>query len=84
MTEKTSLYEAIGGKPAVERLTARFYALMDTLPEAKATRDIHPADLADSEEKPAEEPADEKPEGGGESDAEFWVAARQKGERRPS
>ena len=51
MTEKTSLYEAIGGKPAVERLTARFYALMDTLPEAKATRDIHPADLADSEEK---------------------------------
>ncbi|MFP1633052.1 group II truncated hemoglobin [Zhengella sp. ZM62] len=51
MTEKTSLYEAIGGKPAVERLTARFYALMDTLPEAKATRDIHPADLAESEEK---------------------------------
>lgn len=51
MTDRISLYEAIGGQPVVERLTARFYALMDTLPEARAARDIHPADLAESEEK---------------------------------
>ncbi len=46
-----SLYERIGGTPTIEALTARFYELMDTLPEAKATRAIHPANLADSREK---------------------------------
>lgn len=46
-----SLYERIGGTPTIEALTARFYALMDTLPEAKATRAIHPANLEESREK---------------------------------
>lgn len=46
-----SLYERIGGTPTIEALTARFYELMDTLPEAKATRAIHPENLAESREK---------------------------------
>lgn len=46
-----SLYERIGGASGVEALTARFYQLMDTLPEARATRAIHPADLSGSREK---------------------------------
>lgn len=45
------LYDAIGGEAAVRRLVTRFYALMDTLPEAKACRDIHPASLDGSAEK---------------------------------
>lgn len=47
----TTLYEAVGGEAGVRALTQRFYALMDTLPEAAACRAIHPADLSDSEEK---------------------------------
>lgn len=47
----TTLYDAIGGDAAVRALTSRFYALMDTLPEAAACRAIHPTNLADSEEK---------------------------------
>lgn len=46
-----SLYEAIGGEATVRRLVRRFYELMDTLPEAKACRDVHPPSLAGSEEK---------------------------------
>ncbi|MDO9414960.1 group II truncated hemoglobin [Pararhizobium sp.] len=42
---------AIGGDPAVRQLTHRFYALMDTLPEAARCRAVHPADLSGSEEK---------------------------------
>jgi hemoglobin len=52
MTEETiTLYEAIGGDATVRRLTHRFYELMDTLPEAKNCRAIHPPDLAGSEAK---------------------------------
>ncbi len=46
-----TLYEAIGGDPAVRALTRRFYALMDSLPEAARCRAIHPPDLSGSEEK---------------------------------
>ncbi len=46
-----TLYEAVGGEAGVRALTRRFYALMDTLPEAAACRAIHPADLSGSEEK---------------------------------
>lgn len=46
-----SLYDRIGGAAGVEALTGRFYDLMDTLPAAKATRAIHPADLSGSREK---------------------------------
>lgn len=51
MTETTPLYSAIGGEATVRRLVRRFYELMNTLPEAKACRDIHPPSLAGSEEK---------------------------------
>jgi len=48
---QTTLYALIGGEAGVKRLTRRFYQLMDELPQAKACRDIHPKDLAGSEEK---------------------------------
>lgn len=46
-----SLYERIGGEEGVRRLTRRFYALMDTVPEAAACRAIHPPSLEGSEQK---------------------------------
>jgi hemoglobin len=49
--ETITLYEAIGGDATIRALTRRFYQLMDTLPEAKNCRAIHPADLSGSEEK---------------------------------
>lgn len=56
MADETSghqitLYEAIGGEPTVRRLVDRFYELMDTLPEAKACRDVHPPSLEGSAAK---------------------------------
>jgi hemoglobin len=52
MAEDTiTLYEAIGGDATIRRLVRRFYELMDTLPEAKACRDVHPPSLARAEEK---------------------------------
>ena len=51
MTDKVTIYEAIGGMGAIEALTARFYDLMDTLPEAGAVRAIHPQDLVESRDK---------------------------------
>ena len=47
----TTPYAAIGGEDSVRRLVARFYQLMDTLPEAKAARAIHPPSLEGSEQK---------------------------------
>ena len=49
--ETVTLYEAIGGDAGVRRLMARFYELMDTLPEAANCRAIHPPSLTGSEEK---------------------------------
>jgi hemoglobin len=49
--EERSLYDAIGGEAAVGRLVGRFYDLMDSLPEAKACRAIHPPSLAGSRQK---------------------------------
>ena len=52
MTEKlTTLYQAIGGDPVVRALTHRFYELMDSLPEARNVRAVHPPSLMGSEEK---------------------------------
>ena len=52
MTDGTiTLYEAIGGDAAVKALVKRFYDLMDTLPEARNCRAIHPENLQDSEAK---------------------------------
>ena len=45
------LYDRIGGEEGVRRLTRRFYALMDSEPEAAACRAIHPPSLAGSEQK---------------------------------
>lgn len=46
-----SLYDAVGGEAGVRSLVSTFYRYMDTLPEAKACRDIHPPSLAGSEQK---------------------------------
>ena len=51
MTDKVTIYEAIGGMGAIEALTSRFYELMDTLPEAAAVRAIHPQELNESRDK---------------------------------
>lgn len=40
-----TIYEAIGGEATIRRLVARFYELMDSLPEAKACRAVHPPSL---------------------------------------
>lgn len=50
MSDQTP-YSAFGGEPAVRALCARFYALMDSLPEAAATRAVHPPSLAVAETK---------------------------------
>lgn len=44
-------YQRLGGEAAVRRLADRFYALMDQLPEARAIRAMHPADLGPAREK---------------------------------
>lgn len=46
-----SPYERLGGEAGLRRLTRRFYALMDELPEAAACRAVHPPSLEGSEEK---------------------------------
>lgn len=46
-----TFYERLGGAIGVRRLVDRFYDLMDTLPETKALRDLHPASLTESREK---------------------------------
>lgn len=49
--ETITLYEAIGGDATVRALAKRFYELMDTLPEARNCRAIHPPSLESSEAK---------------------------------
>lgn len=49
--ETITLYEAIGGEETIRKLVARFYDLMDTLPEAKNCRAIHPPSLDGSRDK---------------------------------
>lgn len=52
MTEEAiTLYQAIGGEQTVRALSHRFYELIDTLPEAKHVRAVHPPSLEGSEEK---------------------------------
>lgn len=41
----TSPFQSIGGQAVVDRLVDLFYDRMDTLPEARAIRAMHPADL---------------------------------------
>jgi hemoglobin len=44
-------YEMLGGETGVRALVDRFYALMDTLPEAWEIRKLHPEDLCGSADK---------------------------------
>jgi hemoglobin len=38
-------FERIGGQPTIDRIIDVFYDNMDTLPEAKVIRELHPKDL---------------------------------------
>lgn len=40
----------LGGEAALHRLTRRFFELMDELPEAWSIRQMHPENLADSQQ----------------------------------
>lgn len=40
-----SVYELLGGEPALDRLVRRFYQLMDELPEASGIRAMHGTSL---------------------------------------
>ena len=51
MNEEQSIYEYLGGDPIIKSICARFYEVMDQLPQAKEIRDMHPEDLSSSEEK---------------------------------
>ena len=41
-----SIYERIGGAETIDRLVETFYQRMDSLPEARGIRALHPADLS--------------------------------------
>lgn len=45
------LFDQLGGEAGIRRLVDRFYDHMDSRPEAKPIRDLHPKDLAGSREK---------------------------------
>ncbi len=51
MSKEITAYEALGGEEVLRQLTKKFYEIMDTMPEAKGIRDMHPANLRGSEEK---------------------------------
>jgi hemoglobin len=44
-------YEQIGGEKVIRALVNRFYEIMDTMPEAKGVRNMHPQNLNSSAEK---------------------------------
>lgn len=48
---QATAYELLGGDTGVRALVERFYDLMDSLPEARGIRELHPADLSESREK---------------------------------
>lgn len=50
MEEKTT-YEIIGGEATVARLCDLFYQLMDSVPQFKELRAMHPEDLQNSRDK---------------------------------
>jgi hemoglobin len=39
-------FEQVGGQPAVDRIIDSFYDRMETLPEARVIRELHPEDLS--------------------------------------
>ncbi|MFM8331180.1 MAG: group II truncated hemoglobin [Candidatus Methylumidiphilus sp.] len=46
-----SPYQRLGGEEALRGLVARFYGLMNTLPEARGIRKMHAADLGGAADK---------------------------------
>ena len=46
-----SPYEHLGGEKTVRKLVDRFYDLMDTMPQARKIRELHPDDLTGSRDK---------------------------------
>jgi hemoglobin len=44
-------YERIGGDDGIQELVTLFYDYMETLPESKLIRDLHPKDMKSSREK---------------------------------
>ena len=51
MSDERSYYDQVGGHAAVVRLVDRFYAAMDTLPEAATIRALHDDDLTADKHK---------------------------------
>lgn len=51
MSDQKTPYELLGGEDNLRKLTKRFYEIMDTIPEAKGIRDMHPENLSGSDEK---------------------------------
>jgi hemoglobin len=51
MDTQQTPYEQLGGEPVIRQLVARFYELMDTMPEAYGIRQLHPKSLSGSEDK---------------------------------
>ena len=51
MNPDRSLYQQLGGEPAVRNLVDRFYDLMDTTEGASIIRSMHPQDLTESRTK---------------------------------
>jgi hemoglobin len=49
--EEKTPYELLGGDDGVRKLTADFYRLMDTLPEAAPIRAMHKGDLFEMNDK---------------------------------
>ena len=49
--EQKTLFELLGGEPAVRALVDRFYDVMDAMPEVAPLRALHPPDLASSRDK---------------------------------
>ncbi len=48
---RSTPYQAAGELVGITRLVDEFYVNMDTLPEAKVIRDMHPPDLTESRKK---------------------------------
>lgn len=46
-----TVYEQLGGEKKLRELVHAFYNIMDTLPEARGVRSMHPENLLSSEDK---------------------------------
>ncbi|MCL2345133.1 MAG: group II truncated hemoglobin [Desulfobulbus sp.] len=51
MENTTTTYDQIGGEATVAKLSDRFYALMDAVPQFAELRAMHPQDLQNSRDK---------------------------------